>query len=142
MTKQTKISRLAKLTVALVTSAALMSSVEIANAKGGDHHQNHNAQSTAPRPHFVISGQPANVKRVTRATRKKEMADQKNGCGKIIVPTAKCGVSPKILLALQSPHFLLKPAEPTPLQKARPQPIRAWRSPMASRRPQYSMGRD
>jgi hypothetical protein len=33
MTKQTKISRLAKLTVALVTSAALMSSVEIANAK-------------------------------------------------------------------------------------------------------------
>lgn len=95
MTKQTKISRLAKLTVALVTSAALMSSVEIANAKGGDHHQNHNAQSTAPRPHFVISGQPANVKRVTRATRKKEMADQKNGCGKIIVPTAECGVSPK-----------------------------------------------
>lgn len=95
MTKQTKISRLAKLTVALVTSAALMSSVEIANAKGSDHHQNHNAQSTAPRPHFVISGQPANVKRVTRATRKKEMADQKNGCGKIIVPTAECGVSPK-----------------------------------------------
>ena len=95
MTKLTKISRLAKLTVALVASAALMSSMEIANAKGGDHHQNHNAQSTAPRPHFVISGQPANVKRVTRATKKKEMADKKKGCGKIIVPTAECGVSSK-----------------------------------------------
>jgi hypothetical protein len=95
MTTLTNISRLAKLTIALVASAALMSSMEIANAKGGDHHQNHNAQSTAPRPHFVISGQPANVKRVTRATKKKEMADKKKGCGKIIVPTAECGVSSK-----------------------------------------------
>src|SRR5215475_4143721 len=95
MTKLTTISRLTKLTVALVASAALMSSIEIANAKGGDHHQDHNAQSTAPRPKFVISGQPANVKRVTRATKKKEMADKKKGCGKIIVPTAECGVGSK-----------------------------------------------
>ena len=95
MTKLTNLSRLAKLTALLVASAALIGSVGTANAKGGDHHQSHNAQSTGTRPHFVISGQPANVKRVTRATKKKEMADKKKGCGKIIVPTAECGVNSK-----------------------------------------------
>src|SRR5215475_10068506 len=92
MTKLINISRLAKLTAVLAASAALMSSA--ANAKG-DHHQSNNMQNTGPRPHFVISGQPANVKRVTRATKKKEMAEKKKGCGKIIVPTAECGVSSK-----------------------------------------------
>ncbi len=94
MTKLTKLSRLAALTAVLVASAALIGSVGIANAKGGDHHQNNNAQNNN-RPHFVISGQPANVKRVMRTTKKKEMADKKKGCGKIIVPTAECGVNSK-----------------------------------------------
>jgi hypothetical protein len=92
MTKLINVSRLAKLTAVLVASAALMSSA--ANARG-DHHQSNNMQNAGPRPHFVISGQPANVKRVTRATKKKEMAEKKKGCGKIIVPTAECGVSTK-----------------------------------------------
>jgi len=92
MTNLINVSRLAKLTAVLAASAALMSSA--ANAKG-DHHQSNNMQNTGPRPHFVISGQPANVKRVTRATKKKEMAEKKKGCGKIIVPTAECGVSSK-----------------------------------------------
>jgi hypothetical protein len=43
----------------------------------------------------VISGQPANVKRVTRTTKTKELAEKKKGCGKIIVPTAECDVSSK-----------------------------------------------
>ena len=94
MTKLTKLSRLSYLTVALVASAALMGSAHIADAKG-NHHQGNNSQSSGARPHFVISGQPANVKRVTRTTKKKELADKKKGCGKIIVPTAECGVSSK-----------------------------------------------
>ena len=95
MTKLTKLSRLAEMTAVLVASTALIGTVGIANAKGGDHHQSHNVQSTSTRPHFVISGQPANVKRVTRTTKKKELAEKKKGCGKIIVPTAECGVSSK-----------------------------------------------
>ena len=83
MTKLINISRLA--------SAALMSSA--ATAKG-DHHQSSTVQSTGP-PHFVISSQPANVKRVTRATKKERDGGKKKGCGKIIVPTAECGVSSK-----------------------------------------------
>ena len=67
MTKLIDISRLAKLTAVLATSVALMSSA--ANAKGDHHQSNNNMQSSGPRPHFVISGQPANVKRVTRATK-------------------------------------------------------------------------
>src|SRR5262249_34163922 len=94
MTNLINVSRLAKLTAVLAASAALMSSAVSANAKG-DHHQSNNAQSTGARPHFVISGQPANVKRVTRATKKKEMTEKKKGCAKIIVPMAECGVSAK-----------------------------------------------
>src|SRR5262245_41492049 len=92
MTKLINVSRLAKLTAVLVASAALMSSA--ANARG-DHHQSNNMQNAGPRPHFVISGQPANVKRVTRATKKREMTEKKKGCAKIIVPMAECGVSAK-----------------------------------------------
>lgn len=95
MTKLTKLSRLTELTTVLVASAALIGSVGIANAKGGDHHQSNNAQNNSTRPHFVISGQPANVKRVTRTTKKKEMTQKKKGCGNIIVPTAECGNNPK-----------------------------------------------
>ncbi|MGB2587464.1 MAG: hypothetical protein WBC72_15210, partial [Pseudolabrys sp.] len=46
--------------------------------------------------HFVISGQPANVKRVLRTNKKKQMAEKKKkACGNIIVPTAEWGVNPK-----------------------------------------------
>jgi hypothetical protein len=91
MTKLINISRLAKPTAVLVASAALISSA--ATAKG-DHHQSSNVQSTGPRPHFVISSQPANVKRVTRYQKERD-GGKKKGCGKIIVPTAECGVSSK-----------------------------------------------
>jgi hypothetical protein len=95
MTKLTNISRLSYLTVALVASAALMGSAHIANAKG-DHHQRNNSQGSGARPHFVISGQPASVKRVLHTNKKKEMTEKKKkGCGNIIVPTAECGVNPK-----------------------------------------------
>ncbi|MGC2589405.1 MAG: hypothetical protein WA445_24540 [Pseudolabrys sp.] len=42
----------------------------------------------------MISGQPANVKRVLRTNKKKQMAEKKKkACGNIIVPTAECGVN-------------------------------------------------
>jgi hypothetical protein len=91
MTKLINISRLAKPTAVLVASAALISSA--ATAKG-DHHQCSNVQSTGPRPHFVISSQPANVKRVTHYQKERD-GGKKKGCGKIIVPTAEYGVSSK-----------------------------------------------
>jgi hypothetical protein len=47
-----------------------------------------------PRPHFVISSRPANVKRVTRYQKERD-GGKKKGCGKIIVPTAECGVRSK-----------------------------------------------
>ena len=92
MTKRTNISRLKYSTIVLVAVAALMGSAHIAKAKG-DHHQGNNSQGNGARPHFVISGQPANVKRVLRTNKKKEMAEKKKkACGNIIVPTAECGV--------------------------------------------------
>ncbi|MGC1927058.1 MAG: hypothetical protein WA706_25030, partial [Pseudolabrys sp.] len=95
MTKRTNISRLKYSTIVLVAVAALMGSAHIAKAKG-DHHQGNNSQGNGARPHFVISGQPANVKRVLRTNKKKEMAEKKKkACGNIIVPTAECGVNPK-----------------------------------------------
>ena len=101
-----------------------MSSVEIANAKGGDHHQNNNAQSNAPRPHFVISGQPANVKRVTRTTKKKEMAQKKKGCGNIIVPTADVRRAPKNPVGSTLPTLPPQASGGTTrLLKALPEPI-------------------
>ncbi|MGA7150908.1 MAG: hypothetical protein WBY84_05810 [Pseudolabrys sp.] len=95
MTKRTNISRLKYSTIVLVAVAALMGSAHIAKAKG-DHHQGNNSQGNGARPHFVISGQPANVKRVLRTNKKKQMAEKKKkACGNIIVPTAECGVNPK-----------------------------------------------
>ncbi|MGC1939223.1 MAG: hypothetical protein WA697_13395 [Pseudolabrys sp.] len=93
MTKRTNISRLKYSTIVLVAVAALMGSAHIAKAKG-DHHQGNNSQGNGARPHFVISGQPANVKRVLRTNKKKQMAEKKKkACGNIIVPTAECGVN-------------------------------------------------
>src|SRR5262249_36961965 len=72
---------------------ALMANVGIANAKG-NHHNSNTAEST---PQFVISGQPANVKRVLpeRKRNDKYAHKKKKGCGKIIVPTPECGVTRK-----------------------------------------------
>jgi hypothetical protein len=93
MTKRTNISRLKYSTIVLVAVAALMGSAHIAKAKG-DHNQGNNSQGNGARPHFVISGQPANVKRVLRTNKKKQMAEKKKkACGNIIVPTAECGVN-------------------------------------------------
>ncbi|MGA7112782.1 MAG: hypothetical protein WBY77_10060 [Pseudolabrys sp.] len=93
MTKRTNISRLKYSTIVLVAVAALMGSAHIAKAKG-NHHQGNNSQGNGARPHFVISGQPANVKRVLRTNKKKQMAEKKKkACGNIIVPTAECGVN-------------------------------------------------
>lgn len=93
MANLTRIPRLAYLTTALA-AGALIVSANIANAKG-DHHQGNNTQSNGARPHFVISGQPAKVKRVLSSTKRKQAAEKKKGCGNIIVPTAECGNNPK-----------------------------------------------
>jgi len=100
------------------------------------------AKHRRARPHFVISGQPANVKRVTRATKKKEMTEKKKGCGKIIVPIAECGVSSKDPVGSTIRTCPLRPMEANPLTKARPQATRRRRFPMALRRLQYSTARD
>lgn len=100
MTKHMKTSRLACMTTALATGVVLIASASIASAKG-DHHQGNNVQSNGASPHFVISGQPANVKRVlsnkkTKEKTKEKYTDKKpKGCKGIIVPTAECGVSSK-----------------------------------------------
>lgn len=94
MTNLTPISKLANVMTVLAAGVTLMASVNIASAKG-DHRQGNNTQNNGARPHFVISGQPANVKRVLPTTKKKEMTQKKKGCGNIIVPTAECGNNPK-----------------------------------------------
>ena len=50
-----------KLTTALATSIVLIATASIADAKD-NHHGNNNQKSATP--HFVITGQPASVKRV------------------------------------------------------------------------------
>jgi hypothetical protein len=94
MANLTRIPRLAYLTTALA-AGALIVSANIANPKGDHHHQGNNTQSNGVRPHFVISGQPANVKRVLSSTKRKQTAKKKKGCGNIIVPTAEYGNNPK-----------------------------------------------
>jgi hypothetical protein len=94
MTKPATVSRLSFLTTAIAAGIALTTNVGIANAKG-NHHTSSDAES---KPQFVISGQPANVKRVLPEKKKgndKYAHKKKKGCEKIIVPTAECGVSRK-----------------------------------------------
>jgi hypothetical protein len=97
MTKVMTVSRLACVTTAFAAGVALMVTSDIASAKG-DHHGN-NAQSNNASPHFVISGQPADVRRVLNDhegdKKKDRYAGKKKGCEKIIVPTAGCAISPK-----------------------------------------------
>jgi len=62
------------------------------NCQGRPPSKQHRAKHRPP--HFVISSQPANVKRVTRYQKERD-GGKKKGCGKIIVPTAECGVSSK-----------------------------------------------
>jgi hypothetical protein len=70
------------LTTTLATSVALMATASIANAKSR-HHDN-DAESNGASPHFVITGQPANVKRVLRERKdkNKEAKCKKKNCEK------------------------------------------------------------
>jgi hypothetical protein len=96
MTKLT-ISRLACLNTVLAAGVALMVTSDIANARSD--HRGNNAQNKGVSPHFVITGQPADVKRVlndrTREKNKDKYAGKKKGCERIIVPTAGCAISSK-----------------------------------------------
>jgi hypothetical protein len=67
MTKLTTVSRLAYLVAA---SVALVAGVNIANAK--NNHHDANAENNGASPHFVVTGQPANEKRVLHEKKKKE----------------------------------------------------------------------
>jgi hypothetical protein len=98
MKKSITVSRLPCFMSVLVASVAVMATVDIASAKGDHHHGNTNGAT----PQFVISGQPAGVKRVQRDSHgdKHQQGDKytgkkQKGCKHIIVPTAECGVSSK-----------------------------------------------
>ncbi|MGB7577500.1 MAG: hypothetical protein WBM16_06335, partial [Pseudolabrys sp.] len=110
--KLTTISRLACLTTALAAGVALMATANVASAKNSHHHGN-DAENNGASPHFVISGQPANVKRVLREKKNKDKYAQKKkkGCEKIVVPTAECGVSSKDPVG--ATHPTLPPSETT-----------------------------
>jgi hypothetical protein len=111
MNQTSRASNLARLAAVLAAGVALVTTIDFASAKGhhdgSRHHyedQDHSAnKSNGVRPHFVISGQPANVKYVQREHHRKHKGDKyadskggkKKGCEKIIVPTAECGVSAK-----------------------------------------------
>jgi len=93
MRKPATVSRLSFLTITIAAGIALIANVGIANAKS-NHHNSNTAES---KPQFVISGQPANVKRVLPEKKKndKYAHKRKKNCKKIIVPTPECGVSRK-----------------------------------------------
>ena len=94
MTKLLSVRRQARLTTILVLGVAL-TAANIAHAKSNHHHDHQNASNSVG-PHFAISGQPANVKKVMRDRTKDKYAGKKEKfCEKIIVPTAECGVSSK-----------------------------------------------
>jgi hypothetical protein len=62
MKNLTTVSRLACLTIVLA-AGTMMSTANIANAKG-DRHQDNKAQNNGARPHGMVSGQPVGVKKV------------------------------------------------------------------------------
>jgi len=64
-----------KLTTALATSVALIAIASIADAKG-NHRSNNNQKSATP--HFVITGQPAGVKRVLSERKDKKEKEKKD----------------------------------------------------------------
>ncbi|MGA9083720.1 MAG: hypothetical protein WB390_14815, partial [Pseudolabrys sp.] len=81
--KLTTISRLAYLTTVLTAGIALMATANVASAKNNHRHGN-DAENNGASPHFVISGQPANVKRVLLEKKRKDKYAQKKkkGCEK------------------------------------------------------------
>ena len=103
--KLTTISRLAYLTTVLTAGVALMATANVASAKNNHRHGN-DAENNGARPHFVIRGEPANVKRLLLEKKKKDKyaRKKKKGCEKIIVPAAECGVSSKDPVGATHPH--------------------------------------
>ena len=86
MMKLMSIRRRACLTTALVAGVVL-ASASLANARNNQHNDNNN-KNTGARPHFVITGQSANAKRVLRdrKDKTKEVHCKKKPCEK--PPTA------------------------------------------------------
>src|SRR5262249_13916544 len=64
MTKLLSVRRQARLTTILALGVAL-TAASIAHAKSNHHHDHQNASNSVG-PHFAISGQPADVKKVMR----------------------------------------------------------------------------
>ena len=83
MMKLMSIRRRACLTTALVAGVAL-ASASLANARNNQHNDNNN-KNTGARPHFVITGQSANAKRVPRDRKgkTKEVHCKKKTCEKL-----------------------------------------------------------
>jgi len=87
-------SRLTQLSIVFAAGVALVATVDIANARGN---HNGNTQSTNVTPHFVITGQPASVKRVLpdhKDSKERHADKKKKDCAKITVPTQGCAISP------------------------------------------------
>jgi len=92
-------SRLVCLSAVLAAGVALTTGVAIAGAK--DSHHNNAPDKNGASPHFVVSGQPVNVKRVRNSHEddyrnrkdRKHAEKTKKHCGKTIVPTEGCPVS-------------------------------------------------
>src|SRR5689334_23031967 len=101
MTNKT-VSRLAWLSSVFAAGVALVATADMASAHG---HHNGTTQSGNITPHFVITGQPASVKRVLsehkdwkerdhKEWKERHAEKQKKECGKITVPTPGCAISP------------------------------------------------
>ena len=90
-------SRLACLATVLATGIASIPFAHIANAK---NNSSNGGNANGASPHFVITGQPAGVKKVQSSHKdgrrdRKDRKHAKKHCGKIIVPTPECPISPK-----------------------------------------------
>ena len=89
MTKSKTVSRPACLTTVLAASVALIASVSAANAR--TNHHNNDAENNGA-PHFVISGQHVNEKRVRHEKKKKEKTVTKTKqCLYITSDGKRCG---------------------------------------------------
>ena len=100
-------SRLACLATVLAAGIASISAADVANAKSN---YSNGGNATGASPHFVITGQPANVKKVLSRHKddrrdRKDRKHAKKHCGKIIVPTPECPISPKDPVGSVHPPF-------------------------------------
>ena len=99
-------SRLACLATVLAAGIASIPAADVANAKSNS---SNGGNATGASPHFVITGQPANVKRVQSNHKdkkeRKHAEKKKKDCGKIIVPTPGCPISPKDPVGSVHPPF-------------------------------------